>query len=163
MILLSLWTVLSTGGATATGADSVSAQLKELDLEDLAALQVQTVYGASKHEQKVSEAPSDVTIVTADEIKKFGYRTLADILRSVRGFYVTSDRGYSFIGVRGVNRPGDFGGRVLINIDGHRLNDPLFDSAPADTDFPLDVDLIERVEVIRGTGFFSTATTHFSA
>ena len=43
-------------------------------------IEVPRVYGASKLEQKVTEAPSSVTIVTADEVKKYGYRTLADIL-----------------------------------------------------------------------------------
>ena len=44
--------------------------------------EIPSVYSASKYEQKVTEAPSAVTIVTADEIKKYGYRTLADILQS---------------------------------------------------------------------------------
>src|SRR3990172_214912 len=51
--------------------------------------EIPSVYGASKYEQKVTEAPSSVSIVTAGEIKKYGYRTLADVLRSVRSFYVT--------------------------------------------------------------------------
>ena len=128
------------------------ALLKFLSLEDLAAVQLDTVVGASKHEQKVTEAPSAVSIVTADDIKKQGYRTLADVLRSVRGFYVTYDRGYNYIGMRGMNIPGDFGGRLLITVDGHRMNDPIYDSAASGMDFILDVDLIERVEVIRGPG-----------
>jgi len=134
------------------GTASTTKALAHLSLEDLASLEVGTVYGASKHEQSVSEAPASVTIVTADDIKKFGYRTLTDVLGSVRGFYTTSDRAYSYIGIRGVNRPGDFGGRILITINGHRLNDPLYDQAFNGTEFPLDVDLIERVEVIRGPG-----------
>jgi outer membrane receptor for ferrienterochelin and colicins len=121
-------------------------------LEELAAITVDKVYGASRYEQKTTEAPSSVSIITKDEIKKQGHRTLGDILRSVRGFYVTYDRAYNAIGVRGVNRPGDYGGRMLITIDGHRLNDPVYDTAASDTDFLLDVDLIERVEVIRGPG-----------
>jgi len=123
-----------------------------LNLTELMQVEVPTVYGASKHDQKITEAPSAVTIVTAEDIKLHGYRTLADILRNVRGFYVTSDRAYSFIGVRGVNRPGDFGGRILIMVDGHRMNDPIYDSALSDTSEFLDVDLIERVEIIRGPG-----------
>ena len=63
--------------------------------EKLLLQDIPSVYGASKYEQKVTEAPSSVSIITADEIKKFGYRTLADILRSVRGFNVTYDRNYS--------------------------------------------------------------------
>jgi len=61
------------------------------------------VYAASKIEQKTTEAPSSVTIVTADEIKKFGYRTLAEVLRSVPGFNVSYDRNYAFLGARGVS------------------------------------------------------------
>ena len=129
--------------------------LTELSFEELAGVKVASVYGASKHEQIETEAPSSVTVVTADEIKKSGYRTLADILNGVRGFYVTSDGGYNFIGVRGINRPGDFGGRILITVDGHRMNDPLFDSAASGTEFILDVDLIDHVEIIRGPGSFA--------
>lgn len=124
----------------------------ELSLEELAAIEVPNVYGASKHEQKITEAPSAVSIVSAGEIRRHGYRTLGAILRSVRGFYVDYDRGYDFIGIRGVNRPNDYGGRILIMVDGHRLNDPLYDTAAGGMDFLLDVDLIERVEVIRGPG-----------
>lgn len=123
-----------------------------MSLEDLGAIKVPIVYGASKHEQKITEAPSSVSIVTRDEIQKFGYRTIADVIRSVRGFYVSYDRTYGYVGVRGFNRPGDFGGRTLMLVDGHRINEPLFDSSMADTGFPLDIDLIERVEVVRGPG-----------
>jgi iron complex outermembrane receptor protein len=47
--------------------------------------EIPSVYGASKHEQKVTEAPSAITIITAEEINKYGYRTLGDILQSVKG------------------------------------------------------------------------------
>lgn len=146
--------MLASLSVTVWAADSTNdlAALKSLSLEDLSAVQVDTVVGASKHEQNVTDAPSDVSIVTADDIKKEGYRTLADVLRSVRGMYVTYDRGYNYIGMRGMNIPGDFGGRLLIMVDGHRMNDPIYDSAASGLDFILDVDLIERVEVIRGPG-----------
>ena len=57
-----------------------------LNLDELGAVNVPTVFGASKHEQKTTEAPSAVTIITQDEIKKAGHRNLEDILNSVRGF-----------------------------------------------------------------------------
>ncbi len=126
--------------------------LKKLSIEQLMEVEVDTVYAASKYEQKVTEAPSSVSIVTADDIKKYGHRTLADILRSVRGFYVTYDRNYSYVGVRGVGRSGDYNNRILLLVDGHRINDNLYDQAPLGTELPVDVDLIERVEVIRGPG-----------
>lgn len=147
---------LSLGGpgpATATDAPSEPPRdLRELSLEELMQIEVPTVVGASKREQKITDAPSAVTVVMADEIRKFGHRSLADILRSVRGLYVGYDRTYGYIGVRGFNSPGDFGGRILLSINGHRLNEPLFDSAFNGTDFLLDVDLIERVEIVRGPG-----------
>jgi outer membrane receptor for ferrienterochelin and colicins len=111
-----------------------------------------TVQGASKYAQRISEAPSSVSIVTADDIKQYGYRTIADILRSRSGFSVTYDRNYSYIGVRGFGRPGDYNTRVLLTIDGHRMNDNIYDQAAIGTEAPLDVDLIERVEIIRGPG-----------
>ncbi len=92
-----------------------------MSLKALGSIRVPLVVGASKHEQKITDAPSAVSIVTREDIQQFGYRTLGDLLKSVRGFYVTFDRAYNFTGLRGVNRPGDFGGRVLINIDGQRL------------------------------------------
>ena len=148
--------ILIAGCSTLAWAQSAelqqdsSIELSGLSLGELLELRIDSVYGASRHNQKVTEAPSSVTIVTADEIQRYGHRTLADILRGVRGFYVTNDRNYSFLGVRGFNRPGDYNARVLLLIDGHRLNDNVFGGALIGTEFPLDVDLIERVEIIRG-------------
>jgi iron complex outermembrane receptor protein len=135
---------------------SVSAQ--QDDLEGMASLgeemslfaEIPSVFGASKYEQKVSDAPASISIVTSDEIKKYGYRTLGDILKSLRGFYVTDDHNYTYIGVRGFSRPGDYNTRLLLLIDGHRENDTIFSSAYSDRTSTIDVDLIDRVEVIRG-------------
>ncbi len=129
---------------------SDAGNLADLSLEDLMNLRIERVWSASKYEQKVTQAPAAVTIVTAHDIRQFGYRTLADILRSVRGLYVTYDRNYSNFGFRGFDRPGDFDTRVLLLVDGHRMNDNLYDSALIGAEGILDVDLIERVEVIRG-------------
>ncbi|MCS6805885.1 MAG: TonB-dependent receptor [Acidobacteriota bacterium] len=137
--------------------------LADLNLEDLMKIEVQAVYGASKFLQKVTEAPSSVTIITADEIQRYGYRTLADLLRSVAGFYVTYDRNYSYVGVRGFGRPGDYNSRILVLIDGHRINDNLYDSGFVATEFGVDVDLIERVEIIRGPSSSLYGTNAFFA
>jgi outer membrane receptor for ferrienterochelin and colicins len=131
---------------------SPSKDLGELSLEDLMEVHVDTVYGAAKFEQKITEAPSSVTIVSADQIRKYGYRTFADILRSMPGFYVNYDRNYSYVGVRGFARPGDYNTRVLILVDGHGMNDDVYGGAYIGTDFPIDIDLIERIEIIRGPG-----------
>lgn len=125
------------------------ADLTEMSIADLMNVKV---FSASKFVQKTTEAPSNVTIITAADIKHFGYRTLADILNSVRGMNVSYDRNYSYLAVRGSGRTGDFNSRVLLLVDGYRLNDPLYDTAAIGTEFPLDINLIDRVEVVRGPG-----------
>lgn len=142
--------LLLTSLAPGAWAQKPPADLTEMKLEELMNIEVASVYGASKYLQKVTEAPSSVTIVTSDEIQKYGYRTLADALRSVRGFYVSYDRNYSYLGLRGFARPGDYNTRILLLVDGHRVNENVYDMAPIGTEFPIDVDLIDRVEIIRG-------------
>ena len=132
-------------------AKTEPADLSSLPLEALMEIEVPRVFGASKLEQKVTEAPSYVTIVTADEVKRYGYRTLADILASAPGLNVSYDRNNTFLGARGVSL-GDFNSRVLLLIDGHRVNNNLTDGAYIGTEFILDIDLIDRVEIIRGPG-----------
>lgn len=112
--------------------------------------EIPSVYGAAKYDQKVHEAPAAIIVITADQIKKYGYRTFAQILDSVPGLYTNTDRNYGYLGIRGFNRPGDYTSRVLFLIDNHRLNDALYDSAGPGTDSPIDVDLIDRIEIIKG-------------
>lgn len=117
-------------------------------LEELLAMDI--VYGASTYEQRLSTAPSAVLVITADEIEAYGFRTLADLLDSVAGHYTTSDRVYRYVGIRGFNRLGDYGSRLLVLVDGHRLNDNIYQTGTVGTEFPVDVELIRRVEVVRG-------------
>jgi len=123
------------------------ADVADASIEELGHIKV---YTASKHLQSGTDAPSSVTVITADEIQKHGYRSLADVLQTVRGFFITYDRNYSSVGVRGFARPGDFNTRVLLLVDGHRLNDNIYDEAMLGTEFPVDIDLISRIEVVRG-------------
>lgn len=149
--------------ATSVAAQQPPEDLSTKSLEELMTIEVASVYSASKYLQKVTEAPSSVSIVTAEQIQRYGYRTLAELLRSVRGFYATNDRNYSYIGVRGFARPGDYNTRVLLLVDGHRLNDNVYDQALLGTEFPIDVDLIERVEIIRGPSSSLYGTSAFFA
>ncbi|OGT98464.1 MAG: hypothetical protein A2079_07170 [Geobacteraceae bacterium GWC2_48_7] len=126
--------------------------LSEFSLEQLMQVKVEKVITASRFSQRVTEAPASMSVITSDEIRKYGYRTLADVLRSVPGLYVSNDRNYSYLGVRGFSRPGDFNSRILLLIDGHRLNDSIFDTAAIGTEFPLDIDLIDHIEFMRGPG-----------
>jgi len=140
------WLAILALSASAV-AQQTTKDLSDASLEELTNIQV---YSASKHMQSASDAPASVTVVTADEIQKYGYRNLADILRSVPGFYVTYDRDYTFVGVRGFGRLGDWNSRILVLIDGHRSNNNVLGQAMLGNEFLVDVDMIERVEIVRG-------------
>jgi len=140
---------------------SDESSLSDLSLEDLLKLKVDTVFAASRVVQEVTRAPASVTIITREEIRAHGYRTLADVLRTVRGFYITNDRNYSYAGVRGYARAGDYNSRLLVLVNGHRLNDTIFEGALLGTESPLDVALFERVEVIRGPSSSVYGTSAF--
>src|SRR5260370_3550554 len=105
LLAAALAQMLFTPGAHGQQAEKQEPDLTKLSLEDLTKVQIDTVYGASKFGQKVTEAPSSITIVTADEIEKYGYRTLAELLKSVPGVYINYDRQDEVIGVRGISRP----------------------------------------------------------
>jgi outer membrane receptor protein involved in Fe transport len=149
VLILSLLVILGPEFLPAQDAPG-QPNLMDMSLEDLMKVEVDSVYGASGYKQSVNDAPASVTIITADEIKRYGYRTLADVLRNVPGFYVTSDREMSYVGVRGFGPPGDYNSRVLLLIDGHWTNDNVTGGAVFGTEMPFDIDLVERVEVIRG-------------
>lgn len=155
LVILSLSVSL---GAAGQAAESTAVGEELLLFQD-----IPSVFSASKYEQKVTEAPSAVSIVTAAEIRKYGYRTLADLLRSMRSFHLSFERTNEALGVRGFNRPGDSNSRVLLLVNGHRVNDNIFQGATTGTAFLLDVDLIERVEVVRGPSSSIYGTSAFFA
>ncbi|GFO66513.1 hypothetical protein GMLC_00920 [Geomonas limicola] len=125
-------------------------ELSELGLDELLKVKVLKVYGVSRYEQDAHEAPAQVTVVDAEEIRHHDYRLLSDLLKGVAGLYVTDDHNYRYLGYRGFSVPSDYNTRVLIMIDGVRLNDEVYHQAPIGFDFPLDLRLVERVEIVRG-------------
>lgn len=122
---------------------------EEASLEALLSIPIET---AARHEQFAGQAPASVTVITAAEIRRYGYRTLAEALQSVRGFYLSDDRNYQYLGIRGFSRPTDYNNRVLLLLNGHRMNENVFGSASIGTDLPLNLAAVERIEVVRGPG-----------
>jgi len=128
---------------------SADDDLAQLPIEQLMNLEVSS---ASRYEQKIREAPSAVAVLTARDISAFGWRTLGEALASLPGLYVNYDRNYAYLGARGFQRPGDYDSRFLLLIDGAPSNDAVYGQAAIGTDFPIDVEMIERIEYVPGPG-----------
>lgn len=131
---------------------SVAQSSRELADLPLAALLDMEVSGSSRFPTLRSEAAAAVSVITRDEIRAFGHRTLSDALRSLRGVTVATDRSYDYLGVRGFFASGDYNTRVLLLVDGNRINDALYDQAYLGSEFPLDLDQVERIEFVPGPG-----------
>jgi outer membrane receptor protein involved in Fe transport len=143
------WLGLAGGAASAT---------PDVESEDLETLLAQPLYGsstaaaASKRSQDITASPSAIYVRTGGEIRAHGYRTLGEVLESMPGVHLRYDGVYTYAGVRGFARPGDYTSRVLVLVNGVRVNDALYDSASMDREFPIDIELIERVELMPGAG-----------
>lgn len=110
------------------------------------------VVGAAQFSQQLTDAPSAVSVVTAEEIHRFGYRTLGEILNNMRGLNIGFDGAYYFLGGRGYGAPGEYAGRVMLRIDGQPVADNIFSQIYLGEDGLLDTELIDRVEYAPGPG-----------
>ncbi len=105
---------------------------------------------ASKTETSVDEAPASITLITRDEIRAFGYQTLGEALRGVRGVFTSNDRQYENLGMRGFAPPGDNNNRLLVLYDGHQVGDIVGGSSYVGRDLDIDLTEVDRIEVVRG-------------
>jgi iron complex outermembrane receptor protein len=127
-------------------------EVEDLATVPFAQLVQREVVSASALVRQISDSPSAVAIVTAEDIRAYGYRSIADVINSMRGLYTTSDRRYEYMGGRGFGSPGDYTGRIMVLIDGYVTQDSLFNQAYIDESGLLDLALVERVEYVPGTG-----------
>ncbi len=121
------------------------------------------VRAASKNLLSVDEAPASITVISQEELRAFGYTTLAEALAAVRGIFTANDRTYTYLGVRGFAPPGDLNTRVLILWDGHALNDVWAGQGYSARDLSVDLEEVERIEVVRGPGSALYGTGAFFA
>ncbi len=121
--------------------------LTELSLDELADLRVTT---AAKREEPLWETSSAVYVVTAEDIRRCACRTIPEVLRQVPGLNVAQiDAGTWAISSRGSN--GRFANKMLVMIDGRTVYSPLF-SGVFWEQLSINMDDIERIEVVRGPG-----------
>ncbi len=70
----------------------------------------------------------------------------------MRGLYISYDRNYTYLGIRGFGRPTDYNNRLLVMIDGHSMNEHVFGSANIGSELALDLSEVDRIEFVRGPG-----------
>jgi len=132
-------------------ADYVHAQTNsggtDLSFDQLTSMEVS---GVSKAAERVLDAPAAVTVITGEEIRHFGFRTLADVLNTAPGFFTYSDRAYSFVGIRGFAPIESYNSRVLLLIDGVPSNDSVYQQALIGYEGIIDLTLVDRIEIIPG-------------
>ena len=137
--------VISFGQVDTAGVKN----LFEMSLSDL---MNQRVVSASKYVQSAAEAASSIGTITAEEIKKFAYKTLSEALNSQRGMYLSNDKNYIQVGSRGFSRPTDYNNRIVLMIDGHIMNEVVYGSAFMGNELGINLDNVEKIEIIRGPG-----------
>jgi vitamin B12 transporter len=110
-------------------------------------LQDITVTTANKTTQSIQDTTSNITVITAEDIEEHGYQTVAEAVNRVSGLSVTSSGGLgqqTSLFVRGEDA-----GKVLVLLDGMRLNDPGTTDGRA-TIAHLTTDNVERIEIVKG-------------
>jgi outer membrane receptor for ferrienterochelin and colicins len=115
-----------------------------------AAAEEDIVVGAAKREQSLGNVASAVTVVSADRIRRFGYRTVGEAVAAVAGLYLEDNRINASLGIRGLLIPGDFNTRILVLVDGATVNEAWGASSGLGFENVVSIDEIARIEVIRG-------------
>ena len=108
------------------------------------------VFAAAKHEQKLIEAPSAVSVISGEMIRASGLNSIPEILRMVPGLEVYEiSPGYPVVGCRGFTDEAN--NLMVVLLDGREMNSPIFGSTFYSS-LPVSPEEIERIEVIRGPG-----------
>jgi iron complex outermembrane receptor protein len=124
-----------------------SASLADFTLEQLGNIEITSV---SKHAERISDAPASIYVITNDDIRRAGVRTLPEALRLAPNLQVArrSSSAYA-ISARGFNNA--IGNKLLVLIDGRTVYTPLFSGVFWDQQNVMLED-VERIEVISGPG-----------
>ena len=144
---------LLRAAVTSLGMLAMSASSARAD-DDLAELlSEKVVTTASKTAETSTNAPATASLMTAEDIQRYGIRTVDEAIAflSLGGF--SSDNLYNpEVGARGVLIPGDQGTHMLVLLDGHAVNEPLYGAANLGRGLGLPIELVDHIELILGPG-----------
>lgn len=149
---------------TPTSVQAGSGALSDPSTLDLEALLNTKVITASKFSEKLSDAPGVITVVTKDELRRFGGMTLREILERVPGLAgsTASFTDRSMVAARG-DQTQINSGHILYLINGRLTREVLEGGIASDLLEAFPVGILERIEVIKGPGSVLYGSDAFSA
>ncbi len=141
------WMILCLAFEAGAAGSAAQVDLSRLSLEELLELEVTS---AARKQQPLAHTPAAVYVITQQELRRSGFTTLAEALRLAPGLQVARVNSSTWaISARGFNSI--FANKLLVLIDGRSVYTPLYSGVYWELqDLPLE--LIERIEVIRGPG-----------
>lgn len=120
------------------------------------------VVSASRTAELLSEAPVPVTVVTSDMIRSIGARNLKEVLEIyVPGMTNIADHNELNVAMRGVFASSQQ--KILVMVDGHRLNSRAYSMASPDMGIMISPDRIKQIEILRGPGSAAYGNIAFTA
>jgi outer membrane receptor for ferrienterochelin and colicins len=154
-----MWTTRSRAAqlvALATGLMALcsAAPASAGDDEDLAALlDEHVVSGASKTSELAKDAPATTSVITSEDITRYGIRTLAEAINFLGMGLITQDPLHSVeSGGRGVLITSDFGSHMLLVVDGHVFNEAWGGTPYFEQGLGIPLEMIDHIELILGPG-----------
>jgi iron complex outermembrane receptor protein len=140
-------TLLPSACAAVAGNSNDDDSLFDLSLDQLRNVKVLT---ATKTATPLYATPAVVTLVTADDIARYGYQTLAEALSHVAGFIESDDRLNHNFGVRGINAGAQSASRAIkILLDGQPIAFRSTQQQLTGLEF-IPMNMVERIEIVRG-------------
>jgi outer membrane receptor for ferrienterochelin and colicins len=139
--------------ALATLAMGVSSARADQEMDLTTLLSEKVVTTASKTAETSTSAPGTASLMTAEDIHRYGIHTVDEAIAflSLGGF--SSDNLYNpEIGARGILIPGDQGAHMLVLLDGHAVNEPLHGAANLGRGLGIPIELVDHIELILGPG-----------
>lgn len=127
--------------ATPVGA----AQLADLPLEELMRIEV---VSASRKTQRLADVAASMHVITADDIRSSGVRSLPEALRLVPGMDV-AQLSASRWGVSTRGFTGRYANKLLVLVDGRSVYSPMLSGVLWEAE-RVPLDNIERIEVLHG-------------
>ncbi|MEW6515321.1 MAG: TonB-dependent receptor [candidate division FCPU426 bacterium] len=122
-------------------------------ITELMLFEMPSVVTASKKAESIDKAPGVITVITAEEIKKFGGLTLYDVLQRAPSIQPVGShlfRNNAMI-VRG-DLVSHYDNHILVLINGRPFRDDIAGGQNATLYEIFPVEVIERIEIIRGPG-----------